>query len=253
METLQWLIVEVKNQILHAAWAVISNTLLYSLAGLVCGIIFVNVAGRLGLFRRPTGLWKFVACLNYVYVPLLLMALGGVLGFVRGAYSTANRFIDASTAPFVAYGERYMAHLQQSLAQIPVAQSKSMTFDEAIAYTASRENDLALGSYAHEAVTRINSAIANHALDEMKIPRALRQNPLTVCRELKSKPAKTSIFAALPLTLHRACDAFFWVKFRLIWIFFQPLLLLPIAEYVLFRAYRWLSGEPRQRGHMAWH
>lgn len=253
METLQWLAIEVKNQILHAAWAVISNTLLYSLAGLVGGIIIVSVGGRLGLFRRPNGFWQFIAGLNYLYIPLLLTALGGVFGFVRGAYATANRFIDASTAPIVSYGERYITQLQQSLSKLPAHQSKTMTFDEAIAYTTSRDNNLAPGSYAHIAVTRINSAIVNHALDEMKIPRALRYNPLSICRELKSKPARASLFAALPLALHSACDAFFWVKFRMVWLFFQPFLLLPVAEFVLYRVYCWLSDEPYRRSRMAWH
>lgn len=252
METLNWLITAIKNEVLHAAWAVISNCFFYALIGLIAGGISVWIAGQLGAFRRSSGFWSVIAGLNYLFIPLLFTVFGGAMGFVQGAYSTAERFIDKTTKPLVNYGERYMARLQQSLAQIPAAQSKNMSVEQAMDFLLVQESKLTPGSYSYMAASKINKTVLNYALDGLKIPKVMCNNPLILNRQLKTKTMKISLFTALPMALHEACDAFFWYQFRIVWLFFQPFFLIPIAEFLLYRLYRLIAGPSRYYGNSAW-
>ena len=239
METLNWLIDAILNQISEAFWAVAGQSFLFAAGGLALGILLVVIAGRNRVFKREFRLWSFIAGLNYVYIPLLLMVLGGALGGFRGAHLAASRFIDQASEPFVEYGYRYANHFKNYLPEIPWDQQQDRTIDEAIAYQLAQEGGLQEGSVAHSMASMFNLAIVNYTLDEMGVPEMAR-DPLSLARALQSTPVTESTFLALPNSLHQVCDQFFYAKYLFLLGLFLPFLLFPMAEFGLHLMARWL-------------
>ena len=240
METLNWLVEAITNQIAQALWAVIGQAILFAVLGLVGGIVLVVIAGRRKWMKRPNTAWSFLAGLNYVYIPILLMLLGGVMGGVHGAHSASGRFIDTASAPFIAYGEQYANHFQQYASSL--SQISNVSLDEIIAEEASLRGGFAPGGYEFEIATMFNMAIIGAVLDEMGIPIEVR-NPATIIESMRSTAVNAGYLNRLPIALHSYCDAFFWMKYQFFLLAFFPFLLVPIVEGVIYAAYRLSQGK----------
>lgn len=234
METLQWLLSEITQFLANLFFSLLAYGLTFALIGLAIGIVLVIIAGRSGAFRRPNSLWQMLAGLNYVYIPLLLTVMGGFWGTIYGAHTCADRFIADSAKPLAQYGQTYMNLAFSMAPEIPWERHQGRSLDEILAEEMAQRMGTVPGSKAHQYFSEVNKAVVAHTLREAGISSSLR-DPRTVMLTLKNKRLPSNAFIGFPRTLHQHCDAFFSVKYNwMLWLFL-PFLLLPFAEYLIFR------------------
>ena len=246
MENLQWLGPALQQHVAAAFWSVTGNILFYAALGLFIGIAIVVIAVRKKAFKRPYPVWSFFAGLNYAYIPILLMLFGGAMGSVRGVHKATAHFVEDTATPLVAYGQKYISHIQSYLQQVPWEQYPDMTLDDAIAFELTNNGGLQPGSKTHDIACLINLAVVNHVLDEMDIPAAVR-NPVGVARELKTASLGASAFVSYPATLRQYCNEWFSFKYMLMGGLFLPFLLLPVGEFAVYLIYQRMNRTPEDQ------
>lgn len=237
MDTLQWLLNEIGTYLADLFFSLLKYSILFGVIGLIGGLAFVFVAGKKGLFRRPNRMWRILAALNYGYIPLVLVCLGVSLGVVYGTHVCVGRFVDNTAKPMAKYGQAYMTQAMQLVPEIPWAQYEDQSLDQILALEMAQQMGVPPGSEAHQYFCLVNEAVVKHALDEAGVSNNLR-DPLAVLRALQNQRLASNAFIGLPRTIHEQCDAFFLLKYGGILLIFLPFLLLPLAEYVIYR----LSG-----------
>jgi len=243
MESLSWVISAVTSQVAESAIATGFNSILFALAGLVLGIVFVVIAGRKKAFKRTNRVWSLVAAMNYVYIPVVLMIFGGAIGGIRGAHQTAGKFIDKTSQPLVEYGHQYTQQFGAYLSQLPLANQPGMTLKEAVAQQLVTQGGLEAGSLTHSMVSMISLATINYLLDEIDVPEAVR-TPVFVAKALLENPVDQSAFLALPRSLNQAVDAFFRPQYIITLSAFLPFLLLPFVEFGLYLLFGRIRKQP---------
>lgn len=112
METFKLLLAMVQEQIASAITQLAGSVALGIFIGFVSGLCLIIAAKKNGWFKRNNVFWSFIARLNYVYIPVLFLALGGFFGAVRGIHKISGNFIDTSTQPIVAYAQGYLPQIQ---------------------------------------------------------------------------------------------------------------------------------------------
>ena len=234
METLQWLLAEIVKYLADLFISLLTYGISFALLGLVIGIVGVVIAGRSGIFKRSNSLWSLIAGLNYVYVPLILAIFGGFFGTVYGTHTCADRFIDDTAKPLTQYGQTYLTQAMAIVPEIPWERHHDKSLDEILSVEMSQRLGTEQGSTAHQFFTVINQSVIKHALKEAGVPSTL-SDPMAVLRDYKTRRLPSNAFISLPRTIHQHCDAYFSLKYAFVFWIFLPFLLLPFAEYMLYR------------------
>ena len=177
----------------------------------------------------------------------LLLVLGGFLGAVRGAHKISGNFIDQSTQPIVEYAQSYLPEIQSFINnQMGTYQGQNVTIEDVIAGQLTKELDLDPTSYEYQAAFEINLTVINAYLTFADLPGSLDD-----LQGIDVTNLPPDVFYILPNSLHDVCDGFFFFKYIAVWGMFFPFLMIPIAEYLIFRIFgstkvRTLPALPRR-------
>jgi hypothetical protein len=205
--------------------------------GLAAGVALVVLADRRGLLRRDVRPWHWAARLHYVYVPVLLMLLGGTLGSVFAAHRAVGRAINRGSDGVGAYTRSYLPTLQAALDErLRRPRGSEVTMETLIAeqlQVADVRNPLVRG-----ALYRLNLAVVHHALNQVPLPDAAR-GTVQALRHADLTAVDGRAFQSLPRALHHAADSFFFAKYVAVWLLFAPFLLIPLAEHTAHAGWRW--------------
>jgi hypothetical protein len=240
MDTLQWLLNKITQYLADLFFALLTYGVSFGLLGLFLGITLVIIAGKSGVFRRPSGLWKVLAAINYVYIPLVLASMGAFWGTIYGAHSSANQLIENNAKPLAEYGGIYWNQAIAIVPEIPWEQHHDKTLAEILAVEMAKRLGTVPDTEVHDYFVKVNVAVVEHLLQEADIPSSLR-DPLTIIRTLQNKRLPSNVFIGLPRTILARSDDFFSLKYAWVFGLFLPFLLLPVAEYLVFR----LFGGPK--------
>lgn len=219
-----------------ALTAVLVFGALFSLLGLAAGIGIVLACRKKALFRRELAWWTWVARLNYVYVPALLLVVGGSMGAVFGAHRATRGWIEETREPLAEYARGYLADFQSTLnASAGMAEGSGTTVEELVARQ--MRPDAVENRFARAALYRVNVAIVNYALGQVDLsPQA--EMPVEVIRRLDVSDLSAGTSNLLRRALHEAANSFFYGQYAAVLLFFAPLLLLPFIEYGAHAIYR---------------
>lgn len=230
METFNYLLTAIGDQIAASASTLLSSIIIGILLGLLLGIFVVVLAHRKGWLKRNNGFWSFIAGLNYVYIPILFLVLGGFIGTVGGAHKVSGDFIDASTQPIVEYAQGYLPEIQSFVnAQLNVRPGQDIQIEELIAQHMTSDLNMANDSYEYQAVYKINQAILGSYITFSGAPESIH-----TLRRMDVTNMPPEVFYVLPDTLHEVCDGFFFFKYLAVLGMFFPFLLIPVIEFLIF-------------------
>lgn len=247
MDTFKWFIGEISGQFTYAAGSIFWNILLFGFLGFASGIALIVVGRKRGWFKREYRLWSFVAKLNYLYLPLLLMVFGGVTGSFYGAKKTADRFVVKVATPLAGYAQEYASNIQSYLPEPQWAIENDMTLDEMIAHGVKEKGGLKPGSFSHMAAVAINVTIVGHVLDELGMPELVR-DPIGAVRALREATYQAAMFSGMTPKLQSVCGYSIWLKYKIVLFLFLPFLLLPVGEYLIHQIFKGLRGKGKQTG-----
>lgn len=210
---------------------------LFAVPGLAVGLMGIAWCGRRGMLTRDVPAWSWAARLHYVYVPLLLLSLGGALGSVYGAHRVTRRAIDQGSASVLTYARGYLPSLQTAVdAKMGERRgAEEVTVETLIAEQ--MQTDRIRNPLVRGALYRLNLAIVHHAMDQVSTPEAARRS-VDALRHLDLRNVEGPVFSLLPRTLHATADSFYAAKYLFVWMLFAPFLLIPLAEYGAHHLYR---------------
>ncbi len=240
MDTLQWLLNKITQYLADLFFALLTYGVSFGLLGLFLGITLVIIGSKSGYFRRPNGLWKVLAAINYVYIPLVLASMGAFWGTIYGAHSSANQLIENNAKPLAEYGGIYWNQAIAIVPEIPWEQHYDKTLAEILAVEMAKRLGTVPDTEVHDYFVKVNVAVVEHLLHEADIPSSLR-DPLTIIHAIQNKRLPSNVFIGLPRTILARSDDFFSLKYAWVFGLFLPFLLLPVAEYLVFR----LLGGPK--------
>lgn len=113
METLNLLLNEIGNLSTSLLLTTVFYAMIGGIIGLVISIYTLRKASKKGWLDRSNSLWSFVAKLNYILLPVVLVLIGISQGGIWGAHTTAEKWIDEATTPIIDYLEVYVPEMQQ--------------------------------------------------------------------------------------------------------------------------------------------
>lgn len=229
METFKILSTLIQEQIASALGQLAGSIALGIFIGLISGLCLIITARKKGWFKRDNIFWSFLARLNYIYIPVLFLALGGIFGTVRGVHNISGKFIDSTTSPIVAYAQGYLPQIQNFVnTQLNTEKGQNIQLEGLIASHLASEFGLDTGSYEYQAMFKINSTILSTVL--------LVKGPdcISTIRNMDITNMPPTVFNILPEMLHEVCDGFFFLKYTAVLVMFFPFLMIPVAEYIIF-------------------
>lgn len=231
METLNYLITAIQEQIANAVSTLLGSILLGVALGFIIGLVIVIYGGKKKVFRRSNGFWSFIAGLNYIYIPVLLTVLGGFLGTVGGAHKLSGNFINSSTQPIVEYAQGYLPEIQNFVnTQLGANKGQDIQIEELIAMHLTNDLNLDANSYEYQAVNEINQAIMGTYLTFADVPESI-----SGLRTMDLTNMSPDVFYVLPDTLHEVCDGFFFFKYIGVLVMFLPFIMISVLEYFIHR------------------
>lgn len=217
-------------------WKAALIAAVFGAAGLALGVAMVVFAGRRGMLRRDLRPWGWVARMNYVYVPVVLMLLCASLGSVYGAHRVVRTAIDRSTDPAISYARSHLSALQTALNEtLGKHRGSEATVETLVAGQMSSER--VRDPLVRQALYRLNLALVHHALDQVQVPDGAR-GAVNALRHADLTELDTRSFQSLPRALHGAANSFFFAKYLFVWMLFAPFLLIPVAEHLAHAGYR---------------
>lgn len=209
---------------------------LFAVIGLAAAVAILAVCRRKSLFRREREWWTWVARLNYVYLPVLLVVVGGSLGAVFGAHRATRGWIEETREPLAEYARGYLSDFQQTLnASAGMAEGSGTTVEELVARQ--MRPDAVESRFARAALYHVNVAIVRYAIAQVDLPPEA-QAPVQAIRRLDVSDLSAGTSNILRRALHEAANSFFYGQYAALLLFFAPLLLLPFAEYAAHAIYR---------------
>jgi len=231
METLNYFITAIQDQIANSASTLILTIFSGIALGFIIGLVLVIYGGKKNIFKRSNGFWSFIAGLNYVYIPVLLTILGGFMGTVGGAHKIAGNFIDVSTQPIVEYAQGYLPEIQNFVnTQIGASRGQDIQVEELIAMHMTNDLDLEADSYEYQAMYKINEAVMGTYLTFADVPGSIGD-----LRTMDLTNMPPEVFYVLPDTLHEVCDGFFLFKYWGVFLMFLPFIMISVLEYFIHR------------------
>ncbi len=232
METFNYLLTAIEEQIATAISTLLGSIILGILIGLAFGLYLIVTARRKGWLKRSNGFWSFIAGLNYVYIPILFLVLGGFIGTVSGVHKLSGNFIDTSTQPIVEYAQGYLPQIQGFVnTQLDTRPGQNIQIEDIIAQQMTTELELEPGSYEYQAMFKINETILGTMLT-LRGPESIG-----TLRNMDVTNMPPEVFYVLPESLHEVCDGFFFFKYLAVLGMFIPFLIIPVIEYIIFRLF----------------
>lgn len=220
--------------LLDSTGTVLLTGLAFAALGLMAGVGLMVVCRRRGLLRRDRPAWAWAARLHYVYVPLLMLTLGGALGSVYGAHRATRHAIDEASTSMQAYARGYLPALQAAIdARIGArGDGEAVTVETLVAER--MQSDHVQNPLVRAALYQMNLAIVRHAMDHVSTPEAAR-GPIEALRGLDLTRVEARAYEMLPRTLHATASAYYMGQYLFVWMLFAPFLLIPVAEYSAHR------------------
>ena len=227
METFNVFFNIIANEIGSALMTILGQGILFAILGLVGGILLVNHLRKRKLFNRAFGFWTFVAKLNYVYLPFLLMVFGGSVGVLNGVHSAAENVIDVANKELVSYGQAYIADFQEYLKESDV-EIAGVSVKEAVdAHLAAKAN---LGWMSGMVASGINLMLVRQSMGKMGVPLSEIDN-VDLVTELSGKDLSTVVMSIPAMALKTQCSIVFWGFFTGLCVIFLPFFMLPVYEF----------------------
>ncbi|HEX6041160.1 hypothetical protein [Longimicrobium sp.] len=223
--------------LLDSTGTVLLTAIAFAVLGLVAGVGLMIVCRRRGMLRRDVPAWAWAARLHFVYVPLLMLTLGGALGSVYGAHRVTRRAIDHGSASMLAYAHGYLPALQASIDATIGARGDGEPVTVETLIARQMQTDHVRNRFARAALYQLNVAIVHHAIDQVNAPEAARR-PIEALRHLDLAKVEPRMYEMLPRTLHATANAYYMGKYLFVWMLFAPFLLIPVAEYAAHHVYR---------------
>ncbi|WP_420129722.1 hypothetical protein [Longimicrobium sp.] len=221
----------------NGLWKATLTAIVFGAGGLALGVGLVVFAGRRGMLRRDPRPWGWVARMNYVYVPVVLMLLCASLGSVYSAHRVVRTAIDRTTDPAISYARSYLPALQTALNEkLGKPRGSVATVETLVAEQMSGER--VRNPLVRQALYRLNLALVHHALDQVQVPDGAR-GAVNALRHADLTDLDAQSFQSLPRALHGAANSFFFAKYLFVWTLFAPFLLIPVAEHLAHAGYRW--------------
>ncbi|MCR9098978.1 MAG: hypothetical protein NXI25_03440 [bacterium] len=210
------------------------SAIIVGAVGLIVGGLVMLFLKDRKAFVRPVSLWTFIAKLNYLYIPVCFAALFGLFGAVYSFQSKVDNLVDFSSETFMKSGEKALPSVDSLAHRLnPLFELK----DEIYAVV---QEEKPTESYY---INKILGGLSYHYV--VMIAKELGY-PETV--EGVQQMAKENSFSnpdeALLRRIPKAAKSYYWVFFRgaywdAFWRVF-PYVLIPVAEYALYRLVSWV-------------
>ncbi len=210
----------------------ITTFMMYALTGSVAAFLafffIIKRLSRKGYFDRPNLLWSFIAKLNRIYMPFILMLMIGFLSGVYGVNSKVNTTIEQGV--HTAIDALSLQHISTQNLASHINGQRSM------------EQILALELGKNNTNHHQNSIIAKTILSEFGYPSQI-DDLVHKIQNIDLSAFQNGLHFGVSYYATDYIDGIFWIAYRFIIMFFLfGMLKLSIIEIGIYAIYRKLFG-----------
>lgn len=235
MDILSTILDTLLAEIWNAIGRLIGTTLTWAFFGLVASLFALRFARKRKLLKRQNPLWNGLTVLYYLYLPLLFIAMGGALGFVRGLQKNADYAIEKTSELFEFVDLDELTTFIQIADRPDMIPFMDVDFHKVVPHFVETEFGLPKGDLSNRFASAFMLQVFEQVFDELGVPMSLRGSLSDMRPHMLQEGLATgrSVQLSIPIALQGASDSFFFQLFLIVLGGFFPFLLGPLAEYLL--------------------